>query len=137
MSSKLYQKYLSLKNEDSTSYYLFQSGIFYIFIADDAVKIAPILDLKLTNLNANIMKCGFPVSSTEKYFRKFKELNLNVKVIALNDMSHTSSAKEHINIIKSNKIIDEFLKINIDNLSISQAFDLLYNLQDKLKNAED
>ena len=136
MSSKLYKKYLSLKKEDSSSYYLFQSGIFYIFIADDAVKIAPILDLKLTNLNADIMKCGFPINSAEKYFKKFEELDLNVKVITLGNEQCSYSTKEHINTIKFNKIVEEFLKINIDNLSIPQAFKLLYSLQEKFKEAE-
>lgn len=106
MSSKLYKKYLSLKIEDSSYFYLFKSGIFYIFISDDAKIISPLLNLKLTNLNSVIMKCGFPINSAEKY--------LNAKELVV--------------------ILGDFLNVNIDTLSISQAFDLLYDLQDKLKN---
>ena len=64
--SKLYKKYVLLKINNPKKIYLFESGIFYIFIHDDAVLMANMLNLKLTNLNSAIMKCGFPVKSADK-----------------------------------------------------------------------
>ena len=133
MSSKLYKKYLSLKIEDSSYFYLFKSGIFYIFISDDAKRIAPVLDLKLTHLNSVIMKCGFPINASKKYFKKFEELNLKVKVVNLTDNLYTNTLERQLNTKEFFEIIEKFLEVNIDNLSISQAFDLLYDLQDKLR----
>ena len=37
--SKIYNKYLELKEQDSDKLYLFRCGGFYIFLADDAKKI--------------------------------------------------------------------------------------------------
>lgn len=133
MSSKLYQKYISLKIEDDTAFYLFKSGIFYIFISDDARVIAPLLNLKLTDLNSSIKKCGFPANSFEKYHKKIKELNLNVKVINLTDMTLSTHLDEYLNAQQVFEIINNFLEINIDELSISQAFDVLENLQRNLR----
>ena len=52
--SKLYNKYLSLKQLDASKFYLFKSGIFYIFLDDDAKIVSEKLGLKLTYLNENI-----------------------------------------------------------------------------------
>lgn len=134
MSSKLYKKYLSLKIEDSSYFYLFKSGVFFIFISDDAKIIAPLLNLKLTNLNSVIMKCGFPVNSSEKYFRKMKELNLKIQIVTLKDNSSNYDFEKYLDTKEMIEIIDNFLNVDIDNLSISQSFDLLYDLQNKFKN---
>lgn len=56
--SKLYERYLELKKQDSSILYLFKSGIFYIFLDEDAKKMSYILNLKLSNLNESILKCG-------------------------------------------------------------------------------
>lgn len=137
MSSKLYKKYLSLKIEDSSYFYLFKSGIFYIFISDDAKIISPILDLKLTNLNSVIMKCGFPVSSSEKYFKKMEELNLKVKIVTLKEDILNCDFEKYADTKEFSEIIESFLNVNIDSLSIPQAFDLLYDLQNKFKNLKE
>jgi DNA mismatch repair ATPase MutS len=91
MSSKLYQKYISLKTDDPDSKYLFKSSIFYIFISDDARIIAPILNLKLTNLNSHIKKCGFPVNSLNKYLERFKELNISIKIVDLKEITFNTN----------------------------------------------
>ncbi len=59
--SKLYKTYLILKNQDKNTLYLFKSGIFYIFLDENAKIISNILNLKLTNLSPTVVKCGFPV----------------------------------------------------------------------------
>ena len=77
----LYEKYLKLKKGDGTKVYLFKSGNFYVFIDDDATKISNITTLKTTILSGNIIKCGFPVNSLNKYETLFKNLNVEVEIV--------------------------------------------------------
>ena len=56
MSSKLYANYVSLKIKSPYKKYLFKSGIFYIFIDDDAKELHKLLNLKLGNLNSQNSK---------------------------------------------------------------------------------
>ena len=58
--SKLYNIYLQEKSKNKDNILLFKSGIFYISIDDDALKLSSLFHLKLTNLNDSIKKCGFP-----------------------------------------------------------------------------
>ena len=67
--SKLFTMYQNLKSENSSDLYLFKSGMFYIFLDDDARKINELLGLKLTNLNSSVQKCGFPQNSLNKYLK--------------------------------------------------------------------
>ena len=133
MSSKLYQKYISLKIQDDNTFYLFKSGIFYIFISNDARYLAPLLNLKLTDLNSSIKKCGFPVNSSQKYFQKLKKLNLNIKIVDLANMTFNTDLDKYLKYQEMFEIINKFLEINIDELSISQAFEVLNKLQSELK----
>ena len=133
MSSKLYKKYISLKIEDDSYFYLFKSGIFYIFISDDARLLSPILDLKLTNLTPVIKKCGFPENSYDKYFRRINELNLKVKVITLDDRLSNMTIDKHFDIQNIFETIEDFLKIDVNNLSISQAYDKITDFQERFR----
>lgn len=122
--SKIYNKYLELKEKDSSKYYLFESGIFYLFIADDAVKINNLLNLKLTHLNEEVLKCGFPINSVEKYKRLFDEKNLNVEFISKNSKSDDPNFyKEIINRIKS---------IDINSITPLEALNELNKIKEKL-----
>lgn len=59
--SKIYDKYLKLKSSNDyqeNTVYLFKSGIFFIFIEEDAKTMSQLLNLKLGKLNENIVKCG-------------------------------------------------------------------------------
>lgn len=67
--SKLYSQYTELKKKNSQLVYLFKSGIFFIALEDDAILLSNILKLRTTNLNESLLKCGFPVSRQEHYFR--------------------------------------------------------------------
>lgn len=58
--SKLIKMYKNLKTQNSEKIYLFKSGIFYIFLDEDAREMSKALDFKLTNLNDEFVKCGFP-----------------------------------------------------------------------------
>lgn len=94
--SKLYSKYLSLKKEtNSSKIYLFKSGIFYLFIDEDAKMMSPLLQLKLTNLNPTVLKCGFPVNSLEKYMPLLEQTGKTIEIIDL-EKNISSSPKKFI-----------------------------------------
>ena len=94
--SKMYLKYLEKKKDNNNKYYLFKSGAFYIFLDEDAKNISKITTLCLTNLNKDVVKCGFPKNSLEKYLSIFDNLKLDIEII-----------EEPVNKIK---------KIDIDNV---------------------
>ena len=77
----MYKKYLELKKENDSKLYLFKVGLFYIFLAEDAIKISKITTLKLINHTKDIVKCGFPENSLNKYC--YIVAPLTVKVLPL------------------------------------------------------
>lgn len=88
-----------LKKENNNIRYLFKSGNFYIFIDEDARYISCVTTLKITNFG-NTIKCGFPLSSLNKYLEIFNNINVNVEII---------DNKE--------AIIKEILKLNLNGLT--------------------
>lgn len=130
--SKLYKKYVLLKVNDSSKIYLFECGIFYIFIHEDARIMSNFLNLKLTPLNPIIMKCGFPVKSADKYLNILKNSEYNVEIVPADNNSPTN-INTYTAYRDFNDIVSDFININVDELSISQAFDLLNDLQTKFK----
>ena len=131
--SKLYKKYVLLKIQNPNKIYIFECGIFYVFIHTDAEQMSKILDLKLTPLNSLISKCGFPISSADKYFNILKSLDYDFEIVPSGNFSPVGLS-DYIEDKNYKLIIDNFLKINIDELSISEAFDYLHNLQTKFAN---
>lgn len=125
--SKLYKKFISLKIENPNKVYLFKVGIFYIFIDDDARLMSTILNLKLTKLNSVIPKCGFPISSSKKYFDMLKKYNYDICIIEDINLYNTIPSYQNNENIK--KVISKLSSVNIDNLSISETYELLYDLQ--------
>lgn len=122
--SKLYLEYLKRKKNDNNKYYLFKSGLFYIFLDEDAKAINKITPLNITNLNNDIVKCGFPSNSLDKYLEIFKNLGLNIEIV--NELE-----KEDNNYIK---IINKIKKINIDNTTPLKALVILNELKGLLEN---
>ena len=119
--SKLYMKYLEKKNIDKNKYYLFECGMFYIFIDDDAYKISKYVPFKITRLNENIVKCGFPKNSIDKYMEIFNNLELDIEIVNNND-------KDGVN----NKIIKMIKDIDIDNISPLKVIEILYKFKELL-----
>ena len=119
--SKLYTRYLEKKNIDKDKYYLFECGMFYIFIDDDAYKISKYVPFKITKLNENIVKCGFPKNSIDKYIEIFNNLELDIEIVNNND-------KDVIN----DKIIKIIKDIDIDNISPLKAIEILYKFKELL-----
>ena len=124
--SKLVNIYKNLKNQDADTIYLFKSGIFYIILDEDAKKVSPLLDLKLTKLNDTIVKCGFPVSAYNKYFNILNQTTIKFKIIdkinglslTFNDFTIEQSLKNLLNKIKQ-KYTEQFseseaYKLNAD-----------------------
>ena len=93
--SKLYLEYLKKKNKDKEKYYLFKSGIFYIFIEDDAYRINKYIDLLITKLNDEVVKCGFPIKNIDKYMTLFKDNNLDIEIV-----DNSDKVKDIINLMK-------------------------------------
>ena len=116
--SKLYNKYLQLKDKNPSHFYLFKSGIFYIFLAEDAKKMSSILNLKLNNLNESVLKCGFPINSLQKYMNLLKTANCEVEII--------DNISPNLN---TNQKIENFLtkisNANPDNFSIKEIYNFL------------
>lgn len=131
--SNLYKKYLSLKIEDSDSFYLFESGIFYIFISEDAKVMSKVLNLKLSNLNYFIEKCGFPASHLEKYLSRLSVMNYNIKIVTTSSfLAYTQ--KDYLTNNKVKVLMKTLANIKSDNLSISQAYDLINDISEKAQN---
>lgn len=138
--SKLFDIYKSLKQEDSKTLFLFKSGIFYIFLDEDAKIINNLLDLKLTNLNTQIVKCGFPANSLQKYLKLLSFTDYNIKII---DNSSNTSFKVKDFTMNNNNIdlLKTISNVNEENLSVKDAYDFITNIKHKaieiLKGAEE
>lgn len=125
--SKLYNQYVILKIKNPNKFFLFKNGIFFIFIDKDAKILSKILNLKLGHLNTDILKCGFPEQSLDKYMNVLNSLNYDVEII--NNTSSIQSYKNYTDNAKLKELLIDIMKLDIDKLSISQAYDILYNIQ--------
>ena len=126
---KLYTKYKSLKEKDSSMLYLFKSGIFYIGLDEDAKKLNETLGLKLTNFDGNTVKCGFPSNSLETYLTKLQDSNINFRLID-NSFDTIESPEAYLNSMNIKKIIETLKNIDMDSTSPKEAYDVLYKLKD-------
>lgn len=133
--SKIYDKYKILKtsnNYNSNTLYLFKAGLFFIFIDEDAKIVSNLLNLKLGNLNNTIVKCGFPCNSLQKYLTLLKNTPYNVEIVSLDTQESPMTSNNYLTNSQLKIIADEILNLKIDDLSISQAYDFLYKVQQKL-----
>ena len=124
--SKLQKQYEELKRKDSEKIYIFKVGIFYNILNEDAKIVSNSIGLKLTDLGPSIVKCGFPIAKLDKYTNLLKSKNLPFEVISEIASSNQNTSYE--------KIVDKIKKIDLDNTTFHQAFDILYNIQQNLKN---
>ena len=133
--SKLYNIYLNEKEKNRDKILLFKSGIFYIAIDKDATLLSQLLNLKLTNLNDKIQKCGFPCSSIDKYLKLFKLHNLNIKLIEI-DKNTSYSIQEYTESKIVKELLEKINNVNVDNLSISEAYKFIVDLKEKVNNIQ-
>ena len=124
--SKLLNNYVKLKSKNSSKIYLFKSGIFYIFLDEDAKLMSQVLNLKLTNLNENTVKCGFPTSSLDKYLHFLSALSFDIEII------DSQSFEKPCNELIKNFIFD-ISKINSEELSIKEAYSTIEKIVNQSK----
>lgn len=129
--SKLLKQYEELKKQDPNIIYLFRIGIFYNILNSDAKIINEKLGLKITDLGPNIFKCGFPISQLDKYIEILKKNNLKYKII---DNLPNQNTNDYLNNIEIKKIINKILDIDFNNITFQQSFNMLLDIQSKLKN---
>lgn len=125
--------YTTLKKQDHDTLYLFKVGLFYNFLNEDAILISNKLNLKLSNLSPTVLKCGFPYNSLDKYMQILSRTSYNIKIIDISKPNEIFTPNE----FKINKnikeLLEEIAKINIDDISIKEAYSLLEIFKDKSK----
>lgn len=126
--SKLLKQYEELKKKDPNKIYIFRVGIFYNILNEDARLVSKEIGLKITDLSPEIIKCGFPVATLEKYTNLLKEHDIKFEVISNQTSSNQNTSYA--------KIIQKILNIDLDNTTCKEAFDILYNIQQNLKNIQ-
>lgn len=94
---------------------IYKSGIFYIFLNEDAKYISEKYHLKLTSFG-NDVKCGFPISAKDKYLSFLKNENISI-------IDKTKATDLDNNFIK---ILN---KVDLDNITPKEAIDVLYELK--------
>ena len=130
--SKLYSKYSELKNNNSNQLYLFKSGIFFIALQDDAKLLSEELNLRLTNLNEDILKCGFPVSRQEHYMRLLQAKEIEFQIID-NTYGLVENYSDYMNNDKLKSIIHKIIEINFDEITFKEAYEILRSTNNTLK----
>lgn len=128
--SKLLNQYESLKKVDSSYIYIFRVGIFYNIINEDAKIINEKLGLKLTDLGPNISKCGFPISQLDKYIILLNKMKIKYKII---DNLPNSNISEYMKNVEIKKILNKIDGLDMNNTTFQQAFNILLDLQNKIK----
>ena len=136
MMSKLYNQYIILKSKKPKKIFLFKNGIFFIFLDEDAKIMSKLLNLKLSNLNLEVVKCGFPINSLEKYMSILNNSNYDVEIVNSSNLK-SQNFKSYNDNLKIENIILEISNIEIDSLSISQAYDFLYKIQNEISDIRD
>lgn len=126
--SKLLNLYSKFKKENDNKLYLFQSGIFYVAIDDDALTLSELFNFKLIDLNADSIKCGFPINKISHYSHLLNLYNVDFEIINPNELLIKETASPCCE-----QIIQEILDINFDELTFKDAFFKLQNFQERLK----
>lgn len=126
--SKLMRQYEELKKKDPSKIYIFKVGIFYNILNEDARLVSKEIGLKLTDLSPEIVKCGFPLSTLGKYTDLLSEHKIKFEVVSSPTPSNQNASCEQI--VKTIKSID------LNNTTCKEAFDILYNIQQKLNNMQ-
>lgn len=134
--SKLFDNYLNLKateKDANNTLYIFKSGIFFIFLDNDAKIASRLLNLKITYLTEDVIKCGFPINSLEKYTNILNKTSYKIKII--------DTAKNYIYTFddyKLDKKIEELLSVinsvDINSLSVKEAYDFIDFLKEYTQN---
>lgn len=129
--SKILKQYKELKEKDASPIYIFRIGIFYNILNEDAKILNEKLGLKITSLSPEIIKCGFPISSLEKYTKKLDNLQLPYTII--DDLPKNTNIVDYTNNIEIKKILKKISEIDMNNTTFQQSFNILLDIQKKIK----
>lgn len=127
--SKLIKQYNELKQKNPKKIYIFQVGIFYNILQEDARIVSDSIGLKLTDLGPNLIKCGFPVSKLEKYSQLLNDKKIDFEIISKASLAINQN-------ISYEQIVKSLLGLDLNNTTCKEAFDFIYNIQQKLKNIQ-
>mgnify|MGYP004455381587 FL=1 len=130
--SKLYEEYLKLKKDNNDVIYLFKSGIFYIALENDARTLNEKLGFKLTNLNENVVKCGFPQQKLDTYINIIKNLEFNVEIID-SKYEKIGNYSDYLNNNKLKDVITQILNTDMDNISFRDSFYFLEKIKKEIE----
>lgn len=130
--SKLYEEYLKLKKDNNDVIYLFKSGIFYIALEKDARTLNEKLGFKLTNLNENVVKCGFPQQKLDTYINIIKNLEFNVEIID-SKYEKIGNYSDYLNNNKLKDVITQILNTDMDNISFRDSFYFLEKIKKEIE----
>ena len=101
------EEYKTTKEKHSDEILLFQAGIFYRIMFDDAKKVSDALGLKLRvegNADAPLYFCGFPKSGLDKYIGKLVRAGFSVAVCSQVKVDGGGVKREVLEIITCSKI---------------------------------
>ncbi|MFH1227635.1 MAG: hypothetical protein V1701_07000 [Planctomycetota bacterium] len=112
VSTSLISEYQKIKAGYPESIILFQVGIFYRLVQDDATKVAPEIGLKLITTNVldkgvkseSIALAGFPSSGLDKYIGRLVRRGHNVAVFGKDKSSGSWLVNEVIKVIRDGKV---------------------------------
>lgn len=106
--------------------------MFYICLEDDAKKISEIFGFKITKLNENIVKAGFPISRLDYYVEQLKNRKILFEIVD-HDYSKIENYEDYINNNKLKRIIQNIEKIDLNNITFREAYDFLENMKKEIK----
>jgi len=127
--SKLLNQYQSLKIQNSEMVYIIRCGIFYCFFNEDAIAVSKAIGLKITDLGPNIFKCGFPISQIDKYKGLLEQKGIKYQII---DNLPNSNVNDYMNNVELKKIFKKIKGLNFDKVSPMEAWNILYDLHNKI-----
>lgn len=126
--SRLYNTYLELKKQDKNTYYLFPSGLFYIFLEEDAKIASHTFNLKCNKLNDSVIKCGFPTNSLPKYQILFDQLHMKVKIVSLENTSPKMTN------VQLDKLLTQLKNLDLNQMTPIDAWNLLNDIKEEIEN---
>ncbi len=126
--SKLLKQYEELKRKDPNKIYIFPVGIFYNILNEDAKLVSNEIGLKLIDLGPSIVKCGFPIAKLDKYTQLLTSRNISFEVISSLTSSNQNASYDNI--------VKKIQNIDLNNTTCIEAFNILYNIQQKLKSMQ-
>ncbi len=126
--SKLYDHYLFLKSHEidaNNTLYLFKSGIFFIFLDGDAKIASNLLNLKISYFAQDVVKCGFPQNSLEKYKSLLAKSSYHFKIIDNASIKPVHSCIDE----KIENLLHKISAIDTNTLSIKEAYDFIEEIK--------